>query len=126
MRVTVRHDIDDLASDLTQIAVATPRAIDGAVRDEARLGNELARGFAVKSAGAHGKHYPKAFSVERTGLWQWEYGPDAAKPQGGMSFEGGSRNQKPHQDLARSADIIGPAFPQAVANEVADLFWPGA
>jgi hypothetical protein len=30
-------------------------------------------------------------------------------PQGGMSFEFGSRNQPPHLDLNRSADIIGSA-----------------
>src|SRR4051794_2734654 len=95
------------------------------LNDEARLGNELAKGFARKSAGAHGKHYPNAFSVERTGLLQYEYGPDSAMPQGGMSFEFGSRNQPPHLDLAKSADIISPRLGEAVLNDVDDLFWPG-
>ena len=46
---------------------------------------------------------------------------DVAKPQGDMSFERGSRNQPPHLDLNRSADVIGPQLGQvadAMAREV--------
>jgi hypothetical protein len=52
-----------------------------------------------------------------------EYGPDAAMPQGGMSFEFGSRNQKPHLDLAKSADVIGPALAQEVRGLADQWFW---
>lgn len=126
MRIRVTHDIDDLAADLRTIAAEAKPTMARVVREEARLGNELARGFAKQSAGAHGKHYPNAFSVERVAPLAYEYGPDASKPQGGMSFEHGSRNQKPHLDLNRSADIIATRFGGAVLNDVGDLFWPGA
>jgi hypothetical protein len=52
-----------------------------------------------------------------------EYGPDIARPQGGMSFEYGSRNQPPHLDLARSADLIGPSTVGEVGRMVDRLFW---
>lgn len=126
MQIRVTHSIDDVADDLRSIAVQTKPTISTTVRNEARLGNELARGFAKKSAGKHGKHYPNAFSVEMTGATTAEYGPDASKPQGGMSFERGSRNQPPHLDLARSADIVATRLGPAVLRNVGDLFWPGA
>jgi hypothetical protein len=126
MSVRVIHHIDDLASDLRTIAVEAMPTMARTVAEEARLGNELAKGYARKSAGKHGKHYPNAFSAERRGLLSWEYGPDSAMPQGGMSFEFGSRNQPPHLDLAKSADIIAARFGEAVLNDVDDLFWPGA
>lgn len=125
MGIRVTHTIDDLANDLRTVAVEVAPTISRTVGEEARLGNELARGFARRSAGSHGKHYPNAFSVERVGAMAWEYGPDAAMPQGGMSFEFGSRNQPPHLDLARSADIVGERLGGAVLNAVGDLFWPG-
>jgi hypothetical protein len=124
--IRVTHSIGDLASDLRTIAVEAKPTMARTIADEARLGNELAKGFARKSAGAHGKHYPNAFSVERTGLLQYEYGPDSAMPQGGMSFEFGSRNQKPHLDLWKSVDIIHTRFGEAVLSNVDSLFWPGA
>jgi hypothetical protein len=125
-RVRVTHHIDDLASDLAKIAVDSKATMARTLRQEAELGNELAKGFARKSAGKHGKHYPSAFSAESRGPLSWEYGPDSSMPQGGMSFEFGSRNQPPHLDLARSADIIAARLGEAVLNDVDDLFWPGA
>lgn len=127
MRVTCEHSgITDLAADLAKIAVEAKPAMAHAVQRNAYLGNGLAKGFAKKSAGKHGKHYPNAFSVERTGVLRWEYGPDSAMPQGGMSFEYGSRNQPPHMDLNKSADIIATKFGPDVLDAVGGLFWPGA
>lgn len=126
MVIKVTHHIDDLASDLRTIAVEVTPTMAKTLRAEARLGNELAKGFAKVSAGRHGKLYPNAFSAEARGPLSWEYGPDSAKPQGGMSFEHGSRNQPPHLDLAKSADIIATRLGEAVLNDVDDLFWPGA
>lgn len=123
MRINVSNTLDDLTRDTSRIATTARGKMSRAVREEARLGNELAKGFAHKSAGAHGKHYPNAFSIEAITPLAWEYGPDASMPQGGMSFEHGSRNQPPHNDLAKSADIVGPRLGGAVLNEVDGMFW---
>jgi hypothetical protein len=66
----------------------------------------------------------KTFAGFGSTVIQGEYGPDIAHPQGGMSFEGGSRNQPPHNDLAKSADLIGPAFQGEVHRLPDKWFWP--
>lgn len=126
MRVVVRNHLDDLTSDLRKIPVLLVQDGAKAVRSSATEGNKVAKGIAKRTAGKHGKHYPNSFTTEAKSALSWEYGPDAARPQGGMSFEFGSRNQPPHLDLAKSADIIAPKFGEAVGNVVDGLFWPGA
>lgn len=123
MRIRVIHGIDDLASDLAAIPVTAKWDMADTVRRNAEGGVRYAKGFAKQSAGKHGKHYPNAMSAEARGLLTWEYGPDSAKPQGGMSFEYGSRNQPPHLDLARSADIAGPRFANDVSRLPDRWFW---
>lgn len=130
MRAHVTHGIDDLASDLADIAARVKPDMRGVVRDGIRVGADLAKANAKRTAGSHGKHYPKSISSEMDsdlGLFgntiSGEYGPDAARPQGGMSFEFGSRNQPPHLDLARSADIVGPAFARSVRDQIDEWFW---
>lgn len=118
--------LGDLERDLRTIAAEFAPRMSIPVRDVAKDGNKLATRLARRSAGAHGKHYSKAFSAERRTLLSWEYGPDSAMPQGGMSFEHGSRNQPPHLDLAKSADIHGAGELSRKVNRVLDdLFWPG-
>lgn len=124
MRVVVQHTLDDLVSDLRKIATTARSDLARTVRENARKGNTLAKGYARVSAGAHGKHYHKAFSVEALSPLVWEYGPEVGRRQGGMSFEGGSRNQPPHNDLAKSADIIAPAFAKDVGALPERWFWP--
>lgn len=123
MRVRVQHDIGDLANDLASVARRTRPDLARVVRMNAQRGNKNAKMYARETAGAHGKHYHKAFSAEAITPLMWEYGPDASMPQGGMSFEWGSRNQPPHQDLNRSADLAGPAFAKDVDKIVGRLFW---
>lgn len=130
MRVTVTHGIDDLADDLRAIALRVRPEMREVVRDGLRVGTELARANARRSARKHGKHYPRAITSEmHSGLGLFgntisgEYGPDVARPQGGMSFEFGSRNQTPHLDLARSADLVGPSFLRSVDDRVKAWFW---
>lgn len=102
------------------------------VKEGLRVGNSVAKDYAKVSAGSHGKHYHKAFSWEMHGIRggfgvygiSGEYGPDAAKPQGNMSFERGSKNQPAHLDLAKSADLIGPSFGQEVHQLPDRWFWP--
>ena len=131
MRVRVQHDIDDLANDLAAIPPKMYREGRKIVTDGARVGASLARDNARRTAGKHGKHYPKSITADRGrafagfggGEIAAEYGPDSGRPQGGMSFEFGSRNQPPHLDLAKSADVIGPAFYGEVRRMVDGLFW---
>lgn len=128
MRVRVIGGVGDLASDLKGIVRKVPGDLRKTVREGARVGNTVARDYARESSGSHGKHYPKAFSSEMVlhglgGLYAAEYGPDEAKPQGGMSFERGSRNQPPHNDLAKSADLMGPALAGEVRRLPAGWFW---
>jgi hypothetical protein len=107
MRVRVRHHIDRLADRMAEIPVQAGREMATIVRENAKYGRDLAKASAKESAGKHGKHYYKAIGADRLTSMSWEYGPDAEMLQGDMSFEFGSRNQKPHLDLARSADVAG-------------------
>lgn len=133
-RIRVIHGIDDLASDMAGIVRRAPRDMRAKVNEGARVGNTLARDFAREQHSMGSRydiHYPRAFTWEPRGTvsfggvngYSAEYGPDVARPQGGMSFEFGSRNQPPHLDLARSADIIGPAFQGEVRRLPDEWFW---
>lgn len=134
---TIRVDysgVSDLARDLTRIPPGMPKQLQSVVRDGAKAGNTLARDFARRSAGTHGKLYPRTFSTNvarpgsffGVGRYSAEYGPDASRPQGNMSFEWGSRNQRPHLDLNKSADIIGGSLAQEVRALLGDQFWAGS
>ncbi len=123
MRISVRHDIDDLANDCASVARRAQADMRRVVGRNIDQGNRLAKGYARRSAGSHGRHYPNAMTSEMTGVTKGEYGPDAARPQGGMSFEFGSRNSPPHLDLNRSADIQGPRFARDVADLPSKWFW---
>ena len=121
----IYHDLGELERDLRTVATTfKPRAAEQ-VRDVAKDGNKVGKRHAKRSAGAHGKHYHAAFSAERLTPLTWEWGPDAAKPQGGMSFERGSRNQPPHHDIAKAADAHGADDLARRMGLVLDrLFWP--
>lgn len=114
-----------LAADLERVPELATRRIAEVVEDTAKRGNRIAKAFARESAGDHGKHYHNAFQAERAGLsgLTWVYGPNAAMRQGGMSFEFGSRNQPPHLDLAKSADLIGPDFQRKVGDAIQKAMW---
>lgn len=128
--VRVIHDLDDLANDLEAIRQRVRPEMRDVVRDSIAEGNRIAKANAKRTSGTHGKRYPSAFSASMhrgLGLFgntiSGEYGPDASRPQGGMSFERGSRNQPPHNDLAKSADIIGDKFELKVNLRVDGWFW---
>lgn len=129
MRLREHDTLEGLVSDLRGVSKRAPQDIRDVVRDGVRAGNILAQDSARISAGRHGRLYPRSMSAEMhpgAGLFgnvvSGEYGPDINKPQGGMSFERGSRNQKPHLDLARSADRIVPSF-QREAGGLADRWF---
>ena len=118
-------NIRELAADFDRVPNAATRRVGKAVETTAKQGKDLAKGFATASAGRHGKRYPSAITVESAaalGL-SWKYGPEANLRQGGMSFEFGSRNQPPHLDKERSADIIVPKFYRDVDGMLDGLFW---
>lgn len=123
MQVRVIHTIDELADDLRGIATTGRADLSRAVRRNIETGNLAAKASAKRTSGAHGKHYPNAFSAEMTGPLTGEYGPDAGKPQGGMSFENGSRNQPPHRDLARTAPGAGDRLLRDVDDILDRWFW---
>lgn len=133
MRVNCEHTIHELARDMRRIPPTFYREGKGVVTRNARSGGLAARRISKWSAGAHGVHYPGSITWDRAtafvgfggGAIAAEYGPDSGRPQGGMSFEEGSRNQPPHRDLEQSLDIIRPAFHRDVDHMVDDLFWPG-
>lgn len=130
-RVREVDNLDRLERDLLGIARKAPGDMRSTVRDGIKAGNILAQDYARVSAGRHGKLYPRAMSSEMRPAFagfgavvvSGEYGPDISKPQGGMSFERGSRNQKPHLDLARSADRIAPSFQAEVGRLPEKWFW---
>lgn len=112
--------IRDLAADYGRVPLLATKRVDAAVSKVANRGNLIAKNFARESAGDTGKLYHLAFEAERERVGTFVYGPNAAMPQGGMSFEYGSRNSPPHLDLNRSADIIGPMLSREVRDAVGD------
>lgn len=113
--------IQDLAADYERIPGEAERKTSKAAEKAARDGNRLATSFARESSGAHGKWYPDDFTVDGHGA-SWAYGPEPSRPQGGMSFEFGSRNQPPHLDLAKSADVVGPNLQRRVGEAIDECF----
>lgn len=116
MSIRISHTLGDLVRDLEDIATNTKPKMRRVVEHNVSEGNKVGKAFAKVSAGRHGKHYPNAFTTEMTGDLVGEYGPDGDRMQGGMSFERGSRNQKPHLDVLKSADIQTPKFIKDVGD----------
>lgn len=106
--VQFHHTLEDLERDFVGSATGFARRAPQAVRRTASEGQRSARRHAKRRSGAHGAHYPNAITLERLTLLAYEYGPDASKKQGNMSFEDGSRNQPPHLDIAQSTDGLNP------------------
>lgn len=131
MSVRVVHNgVEGLARDMAALPARSVRDMKAKTREAGIVGNTLARDYARVSSGRHGKLYPRAFTHDEStyvggfgAAFSTEYGPEAGRPQGNMEFEWGSRNQKPHLDLNRSADIMGPSFAQEVRALPDEWFW---
>lgn len=133
--VRVTTTTDDLEADLRYIARTSRGDMRDTVRDGIRAGNELAKDSAKRHNGpnSHSQQYPGKFSSEMhrgLGLFgntiSGEYGP-VHEGQGELAgiLENGSRKgNAAQQNLARSTDIIGPAFAQEVDRLVSKWFWP--
>ena len=100
-------EVFKLAADLAQVGARSVPAMRGVM---AAAGEAFALEWASnarETAGEHGVHYPDSITSELafgvTGI-NVDVGPESGKPQGGMSFEFGSRNQPPHLDGLRALD----------------------
>lgn len=117
-------NLNDLANDLRGVGTDVRRKMPDVVRDAARRGNRNARAFASEEHTMFSdvdEEYPYSFTVERRGAMTYEYGPDAALPQGSKApgYEWGSINQaSPHRNLDRSRDIEAVEFPMDVSDEM--------
>lgn len=118
-------EVKALARDLTRASTRTVRLGDRVLDDAADDLQRRWRQNARRTAGRHGRHYPNAITAERVGPLTYEVGPESARPQGGMSFEYGSRNQPPHLDGNRAADVAFPRTERRLA-EVAERVARGA
>lgn len=119
MRIDISHSLDRLLADYEGASRRLAEGLDDAVKSAAREGNAIAKEYARKSAGAHGRKYPGTFRAARLGAADFVYGPTGTE-QGDMSFEGGSRNQPPHNDLAKSQDRIRQGFVASVREAIDD------
>ena len=129
-RAKLTSHMGDLVADMSAIPAKVRAQAPRVVRENTREGQRLAKVNAKVSAGKHGKRYPAAITAETARfsgfgatVYQGEYGPQSGLPQGEMSFEFGSRNQKPHLDLARSADRVRKSFGRDVDRMIDGLFW---
>lgn len=123
VRLRVHSTVGYLASDLEHIAGRVKPEMRGIVREGIKAGEKAGKAFARRSSGSHGPHYIDAITSEMTGPLEGEWGPDVSKPQGDMSWERGSVNQPPHNDMAKAADVIAPKFHEKVERAVNGWFW---
>lgn len=133
--MSVTHNIGDLAADLRTIARQAPTELRGVVRDNIRAGNRLAKQSAktANPTGSHAYEYPSKFRAEMSkgfkgadvSIYSGEYGP-VAEGQGQLAhiLEQGQGDNAPQNNLAKSTDVIGPAFAHDAGRTAAGLFWP--
>ena len=119
------------ASEILALAVGLQQAgvrAGAAIREPVLAAGEMIatvwRTGARMSSGAHGIHYPDSIEADMVfdlGGASVEVGPNPGMPQGGMSFEHGSRNQPPHLDGSRAVDELGPAIERRIDSAVGFL-----
>ena len=127
----VSHSLNDLESDLRKIPKILRREGRRVVKHNISEGNRIAKAHASESHTMFGDtdiEYPPSFTSEMTGPMRGEYGPDSSIGDGSQAegYEHGSINSPPHNDLARSLDVIGTEFALDVDDLVRDLFWPAS
>lgn len=132
MRARVTHSIDDLARDCGRIPPEMYRKGKRIVSEGARVGASLARDNAKAKSGIHGERYYKRITADAAraatgfgaGAISAEFGPTGFPRS---DFVGaGYRNGPGNTDLARAADVVGPALHGEVRAMLDELFWPGA
>ena len=134
MKVSVSHSLDGLERDQREILRRAPGELRNVVVEGIRAGNELAKGYARTKNGpkSTARKYPGTFRTEIHGaarlaavsIYSGEYGP-VAQGQGQLAhiLEQGKGNNAPQNNLARSTDIIGPAFAKETRDLLDGWFW---
>lgn len=114
-----KGELTELYVDLGKASAKIVPAVVAAVEASGRSLEAQWRSNAQQTSGVHGKHYPDSIDHEMHigfGSIAVEVGPNPSKPQGGMSFELGSRNQPPHLDGAQATDVEEPQFMARLAK----------
>lgn len=104
-------EIYALAGDLAEIGAKSIPALRVGMQGAGEAFAEVWRANAAATAGEHGVHYPASITADLVfdlGGVSVDVGPESGKPQGGMSFEFGSRNQPPHLDGLRAMSRVEP------------------
>lgn len=112
----------DLAAFLAQLKAAqtgVSAEVGLAVTKSGRDVRDDWRSNATATAGKHGKLYPRTIKAYKPSQFVSKVEPDAAMPQGGMSFEFGSANQPPHMDGQKALDANEKSFERGVDAAVA-------
>lgn len=115
----VTRELDVYAGTMLVSVAALTKEVGKVVRDSAVDLRDGWKSNAVSTSGVHGKHYPNSIESHMRGPMSAEIGPNPGKPQGGMSFEFGSRNQPPHLDGARALQVEEPRFVSALERAAA-------
>lgn len=102
----VEHAITRAEPELEQVGEAGIAGVERNARGRLR----------AWSRGRYLRHYPRSFGHEQVGPLEWEAGPDASKPQGGMGrgAEFGSVNTPPAPHWLPAADEEAPKIEKKV------------
>lgn len=117
MSISISVNGQEVIAGFDVTSKAAFNAVKAAVEDSAVEFRDMWRDLATVSSGKHGKHYPKAIDykmVPSLSSILAEIAPDPSKPQGGMSFEDGSRNQPPHPDSITTMTAMEPKIVKRV------------
>jgi hypothetical protein len=120
------EDLDRLLVDVLKAGAEALPAARGVIQKGALNVKAGWRENARVSAGAHGRHYPNSITYSTrigAGWVEAEIGPESGRTQGGMGrgFEYGSRNQPPHLDGNRAADVEEPRLAEYLAALAGEL-----
>lgn len=124
---TIRGDASEVYALATGLEAAGLKALPtlrGVIQVGAAAVKTAWQANARATAGAHGIHYPSSIRYETRLLSTSavaDIGPDAGMPQGGMSFEYGSRNQPPHLDGLKALEASEATVVAALTAATSDL-----
>jgi hypothetical protein len=110
-------EVYHLAADLSGVTAKMVPALRAGMQGAGEAFADQWRSNAEATSGEHGVHYPASISAELVfdvGGVSVDVGPESGKPQGGMSFEFGSRNQPPHLDGLRAMTFVEPRVERIV------------